>query len=364
MTVNPFEPFLQFGDSVNEITDSYHALVARNSPTPLYLSLPTAEQEKARNIAQRSQIKSYTDVLHFGLDAQEDVKAFANHLFSQMKRADSDKINTILHAIVTQLQQIEPDQLKLETGGFFKRLFKNKRQESIQQTISFYKRLSKQVDRLAIELKHSQQDLLREDEHLNELYIKNKQHFMHINVFIAAIELKLQELRDITLPNLQQDIAISDDMFMQQSIADLQQAIEWLDRRKYDLEISREITMQAVPQIRTSQLTNRMLMEKINSSVLATIPLWQTQISTILSLGHQTRLQQTERRLEQISDQMIKTNMHSVHHVSGSYEDNLEDFKQTQNSLVTTILDVVNTTIKQPTIEGQAEKKMRRFERK
>ena len=338
MTDNPFEPFLQYGENVKEMTESYMALVARNSPTPLYLSLPEREQALAKSIAESSDIRTYTDALNFGMEAQEKVKAFSNLLFTNMKKADTEKINSILHSLVQQLQQIDPNRLKPIENGFFKRLFK-KSTTTIQQTVSNYKRLSKHVDRLAIELEHAKQDLQREHDRLNTIYEKNKQHFMHLNVFIAAIELKLQQLQEVALPQLQEEVSLQDDMFGKMSVSDLEQAIEWLDRRKYDLEISREITLQAAPQIRMTQATNQMLIEKIQGSVLATIPMWQTQIATILSLGHQTRIQQTQKRIDSLSEQMLDTNVQAAHFVS--QEEQIDHLKETQQSLVETILQVV-----------------------
>lgn len=360
MAENPFEPFLQQGENVDEMAATYTTLLARNSPTPLYLSLPEKEQSLAKSIAERSVVRTYTDAINFGMDAQENVKGFANLLFSQMKKADSEKINRILHSLVDQLQQIDPEQLLPAQKGFFRRLLPKRSPASIQQTVSNYKRLSKYVDRLAIELSHAKQDLQREHERLNNIYEKNKEHFMQLNVFIAAIELKLQELRDVTYPQLKQDIQVRDNMFEEMSVRDLEQAIEWLDRRKYDLQISREITLQAAPQIRMTQITNEMLMDKIQGSILTTFPLWQTQIATILSIGHQTRLQQTEARLEKVNEQMVETNVKNVQFVS--QEQQIETFKETQSSLVETIYETLaNSAEERNDILEQQPKKTHRY---
>lgn len=357
MTQNPFDAFLQFGENVHEMAESYSTLVARNSPTPLYLSLPAHEQQQAQQIANRSVVRTYTDAIAFGLDAQESVKTFSNLIFSQMKKADSDKINRILFSLVEQLQQIDPDRLKPASGGLLKRLFQKQSSSSLQQTISNYKRLSKQVDRLAIELTYAQSNLQQEHEKLQSIYVRNKEHFMRLNVFIAALELKLQQLRDVTLPQLRAETAVRDDLFADMSVRDLEQAIEWLERRMYDLQVSREITLQAAPQIRMMQATNQLLIEKIQGSVLATIPMWQTQIATILTLGHQTRLQQTQHRIDELSEQMLHTNVASVQQLSK--EEQIEELKETQSSLVETILDVVHTKLDE---QEQKPKKTRRYQ--
>lgn len=343
MTQNPFEAFLQYGENVQDMTESYAMLIARNSPTPLYLSLPDKEQALARGIFEQSNIKTYTDALNFGKEVQESIKTFADHLFSQMKKADSEKINQILFHLVDLLQQIDPDRLKPAETGFFKRLLHKRSNATIQQTVSNYKRLSKQVDRLAIELQHANLELQKEHERLNMIYEKNKQHFMNINVFIAAIELKIQQLREVTLPQLKSDISVRDDMFHSMSVQDLEQAIEWLDRRKYDLEISREITLQAAPQIRMTQETNQMLIEKIQGSILSTVPMWQTQIATILTIGHQSKLQQTQSHIERLSGQMLDTNVKNVQVLSK--DEQINSLKETQSSLIQTILQVVSNAV-------------------
>ena len=336
---NPYEPFLQYDKSVEEMTTSYNTLVTRQSPTPLYLSLPDKEQSQARAIAEKSVVRNYADAINFGMNVQEDVKAFANQLFSKMKKADSEKINRILHQLVNQLNQIEPERLQPKQSNFIKRLFSRNYASSIQQTVSQYKRLSKQVDRLAIELKHAQQDLLKDIDQIHFIYEQNKTHFMQLNVYIAAIELKLHDLQACTVPQQPLSLVDNDDIFSIESNHDVEQAIEWLDKRKYDLEISREITLQAVPQLKMMQQTNELLIEKISSSVLATIPMWQTQIATILTMGHQTKLQSTQARIDRMNEQMHETNIQSVKQVFN--EVSIDELKTTQRSLVDCILDTI-----------------------
>ena len=356
MTANPFEQFLQYGENVKEMHDVYGQLVQRNSPTPLYLALPKEEQQRAREIAASSEVTGYADVINFGMEAQQDVKKFANLLYAQMRKADSEKIDGILHALVKHLDEIDPEQLKPKKTNFLQKLFKKNNASSIAHTVSLYKKLSKQVDRLAIELAHAQKQLLIENDKLDKIYEKNKEHFMHINVFIAAIELKLQELREITLPQQKAAQVERNELFESQSLQSLEEAIEWLDRRKYELEISREITLQTAPQIRLVQRTNRMLIEKINSSVLATVPMWQTQIATILTIGHQARIDKTEARMQQVNEQMLKTNIRSVQNVNQATSvDQINALKKTQTTLVDNIKQTLDVSTEQSEFINETE---------
>lgn len=150
------------------------------------------------------------------------------------------------------------------------------------------------------------------------------------------------------LPKLQVQTLESDDPMQKHKLQDLHMQIEWLDKRMYDLEISREISIQCAPHIRLIQQTNQMLIEKIQSSVMTTIPLWQSQISMLLSMNSQRRAMQSQQRLMDVSDELMRKNgkmmdvtARATRKQKGVSHSDIDRFKQTQLQLLKEIEDTL-----------------------
>lgn len=306
MTVNPFEAFASANSQSAETAKyEYETQLQNNSATPLFSALSRFDQKRAIKFAEDLNISSYEDVISFGLSAQQALKKFSSKLLLHVQRKDTSKVGEILFQLMDQLDQIDPDALIEKKSGLFGKFF-SKQTGSVQQTMSQYNRLSKHIDRLNIQLAHSQQGLLSDFSMLEELYKLNEEYFHEINVYIAAGEIKRQQIQDVILPSLQQKVRISENPMAKQELQDLHTSFEWLDRRIYDLEISREIAIQSAPQIRMIQQTHRMLIDKVQESIMTTIPLWQSQISMLLSLNHQRRASQAQERLMKASDELMR----------------------------------------------------------
>ena len=227
-----------------------------------------------------------------------------------------------------------------------------------------YNKLSKRIDRLSIQLSHTQSGLLADFQFLNELYKLNEDYFHEINVYIAAAEIKKQHVLDNILPKLEADLVASANPMQKQQLQDLHMQIEWLDRRMYDLEISRELAIQYAPQIRLIQQTNQMLIEKIQSSVMTTIPQWQSQISMLLSMNHQRRAMQSQQRLMDTSDELLRKNGKMIAITSkqsrkqGIQHADVDRFKQTQLQLLQDIEDALRVQATSNEKRNEIEHKM------
>ena len=225
--------------------------------------------------------------------------------------------------------------------------------------------MSVQIDRLSIQLLHSQKGLLSDINMLEELYRLNVEYYHNINVYIAAGQLKKQDMLKNQLPKLQNEAIEKNDLISKQRLNDLMQAIEWLDKRIYDLQLSREIAIQSAPQIRLIQQTNRLLVEKIQSSVLTTIPLWQTQISILVNINNQRRINMAGQKLMDVSDDMIRKNARmleasakeSKRHKSITHSD-IDTFKQTQLQLIDSIEETLRVQAESNVQQAEIEAKM------
>lgn len=306
MKSNPFDAFSSpESQSLETAKYEYETQLQNQSAAPLFSALSRFDQKRAIKLAEDLDTNNYEEVISFGLPAQQALKNFSSKLLLHVQRKDTSKVGEILFQLMDQLDQIDPDALIEKKAGLFGRLF-GKQTASIQQTMSQYNRLSKHIDRLNIQLAHSQQGLLSDLSMLEELYKLNEGYFHEINVYIAAGEIKRQNMQDVLLPALQQKAETSENPMVKQELQDFHTSFEWLDRRIYDLEISREIAIQSAPQIRMIQKTHQMLIDKVQESIMTTIPLWQSQISMLLSLNHQRRASQAQERLNKASDELIR----------------------------------------------------------
>lgn len=356
---NPFDAFSRTGSSFAKgEVEKFEVQHASQSNTPIFSSLAENYQQHAMELARELNHEIYENVLTFGRTSQEKMTQFTSQLLKHTQRQDVNSTGKLLTDLLVELEKINPDALIQQEQGFIAKLFQ-KKQPSISELMSQYTRLKVRIDRLSIQLEHSQQQLLKEYNMLDSLYDLNEEYFHHINTFIAAAEIKIDQLLRIELKKFEEQARLSNDPLDQHAINDLHMQIEWIDKRKYDLEISREIAIQSAPQIRLIQQTGQMLIEKTQTSVMATIPLWQSQIAMLLSMNQQRRIAQSEQKLVRASEQLSRKNaaMYTAtkndttkqRAVSNA---DLERFRQTQLKLLRDIEETLS-------IQQQANDKLR-----
>ena len=341
MAENPFDAFTSpNSQSAEAAKGEYETQLQSNSATPLFLAMSQPEQKRALKLAEDLNVRKYEEVLSFGSSAQQALKKFSSRLLLHVQRKDTSKVGEILFQLMDLLDKIDPDALIEKKSGLFGKWF-GKQAGSVQQTMSQYNRLSKHIDRLNIQLAHAQQGLLSDFSMLEELYQLNEEYFHEINVYIAAGEIKRQEIKEVILPSFQHRASTSDNPMIQQELQDVHMSLEWLDRRIYDLEISREIAIQSAPQIRMIQQTHQLLIDKVQESIMSTIPLWQSQISMLLSMGHQRRASQAQERLTKATDELMRkkaqlasTERKSGYKGTGISHADINHFKETQRKLL------------------------------
>ncbi|MEG0472139.1 MAG: toxic anion resistance protein [Solibacillus sp.] len=349
--INPFDAFTSSGSTdIQASREQFAVNVANNATTPLFTSLSTVSKQRAVHLAADLPIQQYEQILVFGLPAQEALKKFTSQMLNYIQRKDVSRVGEVLSDLMHHLEEIDPDALVEEEKGFFARIF-NRPKQSIQEIMTHYNKLSKRIDRLGIQLSHTQNGLLADYQFLNELYAVNEEYFQEINVYIASLEIKKQHLHEVILPTIQQELLENTDPFKQNELTDLHMQLEWLERRMYDLEISREVAIQYAPQIRLIQQTNQLLIEKIQSSIMNTIPLWQSQIAMLLSMNNQRRAMQSQQRLMDASEELLRKNGKMLESTAKgrkraavNHED-IDRFKQTQLRLLQDIEDTLRVQV-------------------
>ena len=210
--------------------------------------------------------------------------------------------------------------------------------------LSKYQKTGAQIDRISVKLDRSKNILLSDIVILEKLYETNKEYFQALNVYIAAGEIKLEEIHEKTIPELKKSAESSNDQMKFQEVNDMLQFAERLDKRLHDLKLSREITIQSAPQIRLIQNTNQALVEKIQSSIMTAIPLWKNQVAIALTLIRQRHAVEAQKQVSKTTNdlllknsEMLKTNTIETAKENERGLVDIETLKKTQANLISTL---------------------------
>lgn len=305
--------------------------------------LSEEDQEKARQLASQIPTGSYEAILTYGANAQTALSAFSNKMLDHVQSKDIGPVGDILKGLMTKLNELDPEDLQQEKPKGLRKLF-GKVQKSIQEMMSKYTKLSTQIDRIGVQLEHSKRGLVDDVKMLDELYEQNKTYFEALNVYIAAAEIKRDEIMNELLPKMRAEAEKSDDQMVVQEVNDMAQFVDRLEKRIYDLQLSRQITIQSAPQIRMIQQTNQTLAEKIQSSIMTAIPLWRNQIAIALTLNNQRRAVEAQKQVTSTTNELLLKNseMLKVNTIETARENErgiveIETLKITQENLISTI---------------------------
>ena len=311
-------------------------------PKRLVDTLPFENQTRVFELVKQIDPTDAQAMTLYGTQAQGKLSTFSHEMLSQVQKQDIGEVGQIINDLMQRLTLVSPDDLKEDTG-FFKRLF-GKVSRSIQETLSKYQKVSTQIDRISVQLEQSKNRLLKDVEMLEQLYAKNKDYFDAINIYIAAAELKLIQLKEETIPALKKQAEASGDQMDAQAVHDMVQFTDRLEKRMYDLQLSRQITIQTAPQIRLIQNTNQALAEKIQSSIMTAIPLWKNQIVITLALLRQKSAVDAQKQVTETTNTLLLKNSEmlkeSTIETARANEQGLidiETLKKTQENLMTAL---------------------------
>lgn len=319
--------------------------------------LTEEEQSKAKQLATQIPVGDYESILTYGATAQNELTKFSHQMLDHVQKKDIGPVGDILGDLMKKLNEINPEELNQKEKKGIRKLF-SKMNRSLQEVMTRYQKLSTQVDRIGIQLEHSKRGLVEDVRMLDKLYDQNKNYFKALNIYIAAAELKRDEIVQQVIPALRQKAEQSNDQMAFQEVHDMTQFVDRLEKRIYDLQLSRQITIQSAPQIRMIQQTNQTLAEKIQSSIMTSIPLWKNQIAIALTLNRQQKAVSAQRQVTATTNDLLLKNseMLKVNSIETAKENErgiveIDTLKKTQENLLSTI---------EETLQIQADGRMKR----
>lgn len=310
--------------------------------------LPAEQQETARELAKQIDITNTNAVLNFGSKAQEKIGNFSQTVLDHVQNQETGAIGKAINDLMFYLEESNPDELMGEDQNFLQRIFKRAKR-SIYETTAKYQKIGAQVDRISLQLEKQRNLLLEDNKMLGRLYDENLNYYEALNIYIAAGELRIHELRHEVIPAALAEAEESADQLLVQKVNDLNQFLNRLEKRVHDLRITRQITLQQAPQIRLIQNTNQALAERIQTSINTAIPLWKNQIVISLSLLRKQDAVAAQRRvsdatnemLERNSEMLKQTSIETAREADRAVVD-IETLQKTQTDLIETLQETLS----------------------
>lgn len=330
--------------------------------------LSAEEMERVKNIADSIDVNDSQVVVQYGVGAQTNISQFSDTILGEVRSKDTGYVGTILTDLVMKVKDINVD--GLGGGGFLSKIpIIGRLVNSVQRFIAKYDKLSVQIEKIVDDLDAARMQLLRDITMLDGLYEKNVEYLQELDVYIAAGQIKLKELRETVLPEMKAKAEETKDPMDAQKLQDFNQMLNRFEKKLHDLKLSRMIAIQTSPQVRLIQGNNQVLVEKIQSSILNTIPLWKNQIVIAISLFRQKKALELQKDVTKTTNDLLMKNSEMLK--DGSIEIakesergivEIETLKKVNNDLITTIEETLSIQEEGKKKRKQAEQELVKLE--
>ncbi|MFW3590706.1 toxic anion resistance protein [Staphylococcus caprae] len=301
------------------------------------------DKQKIETISQQIKPLDHEGLLQFGTNLQQSMSQFSHQMLDEVQSKDMGPVGDSLNQLMGKLKSVNPNDLDPNKQSKLKRLFRRTK-ASINEVFSRMQSVSSQIDRITVQLDKHKGNLTKDVELLDGLYDQNKKYFDDVTLYIAAAQRKKQQIQSETIPELQDKVQHSENQMDIQAVADMEQFVDRLEKRIYDLQLSRQIAIQTAPQIRMIQNVNQALAEKIQSSILTSIPLWKNQMAIALTLMRQRNAVSAQRAVTDTTNDLLTQNasMLKQNAIETATENergivDIETLKTTQSDIIETI---------------------------
>ena len=299
-------------DTRRQAPDDALALSTRQGERPAASASPADQlgQIDPRRVAELKALVDVTDaqaVLGYGLPAQSRIANFADSLLGDVRNKDAGAGGEALTGLLDKVRELDIDALSAGAGktripilGRFSNTF--------ERFAARYQKVATSIDRIVDALERSRMALLKDMTVLDKMFELNLEYIQQLDVYIAAGEQVVEELHTVKLPALEAEVAATSDVMAAQRLSDLRQATGRFERRIHDLKLTRMIAIQTAPQIRLIQGNDQNLVEKIQTSILTTIPLWKNQIVIAISLYRQQNAVELQKQVSDTTNELLAKN--------------------------------------------------------
>ncbi len=306
---------------------------------------PEQDQQQITALVAQIDLRDSNSIIFFGSKAQEQLTTVSDSMLEGVRNKDAGPAGTALNQMVTvlrgfNLEELDPN----KKPGFFARLFG--KASPLAKVVQEYETVRNQIDAISDALERHKTQLLTDIAALDRLYAANLDYFHSLELYIAAGEAKLIKVDAEELPALEREVAAGEDMVKAQNLRDLRASRDDLERRVYDLKLTRQVTMQSLPSIRLVQENDKSLISKINSTLVNTVPLWRQQLAQAITIYRSGQAAETVKAATDLTNQLLTANAENLRQANvqartqierGVFD--IETVKKANQTLIATIED-------------------------
>lgn len=326
--------------------------------------LTPAEQQMVNEFATKIDIENTNQILQYGAGTQKKMADFSDTALENVKMQDLGEIGDLITNVVGELRDFDAQ----DDGGRFFGFFK-KQSSKIENLKNKYDKAEVSIEKITDSLQQHQVRLLKDSAMLDKMYEQNLNYFKELTMYILAGKKKLEETRNGKLAELKNKAMLSGLPEDAQAARDLDEKCNRFEKKLHDLELTRTIAMQTAPQIRLIQNNDTVMVEKIQTTIVNTIPLWKSQMVLALGIAHSAEAAQAQRQVTDITNELLRKNAEMLHTatVETAKESergivDLETLQKTNADLIQTLDDVMRIQMEGRQKRQAAESEMRRME--
>ena len=327
--------------------------------------LTPEEQKMVNDFAVKIDIENTNQILQYGAGTQKKMADFSDTALENVKTQDLGEIGELISNVVGELKDFDVQ----EEGKFFG--FFRKQTSKIENLKNKYDKAQANVEKITDSLQQHQVRLMKDSAMLDKMYEQNLNYFKELTMYILAGKKKLEETRNGKLAEMKNKAALSGLPEDAQAARDLDEKCSRFEKKLHDLELTRTIAMQTAPQIRLIQNNDTVMVEKIQTTIVNTIPLWKSQMVLALGIAHSAEAAQAQRQVTDITNELLRKNAETLHMatVETAKESergivDLETLQKTNADLIQTLDDVMRIQMEGRQKRQAAEMEMHRMEEK
>ena len=325
--------------------------------------LAPEEQKMVNDFAAKIDIENTNQILQYGAGTQKKMADFSDTALENVKTQELGEIGELISNVVGELKDFDVQ----EEGKFFG--FFRKQTSKIENLKNKYDKAQVNVEKITDSLQQHQVRLMKDSAMLDKMYEQNLNYFKELTMYILAGKKKLEETRNGKLAEMKNKAALSGLPEDAQAARDLDEKCSRFEKKLHDLELTRTIAMQTAPQIRLIQNNDTVMVEKIQTTIVNTIPLWKSQMVLALGIAHSAEAAQAQRQVTDITNELLRKNAETLHMatVETAKESergivDLETLQKTNADLIQTLDDVMRIQMEGRQKRQAAEMEMHRME--
>ena len=312
-----------------------------------YDNLTDEEKKAIDKFNSEIDVYDQTQILQFGSAAQDKISKFSDSVLENVRTKDTGEVGELLGSLVSEIKSFDKALDDNSKRTLFEKLFSTAKKE-FDKLVAKYNTIEKNISNIEGGLEKDKLQMLKDINIFDTMYEKNLEYFKEISLYIIAGEKKIEELNTVELPKLKEIAKESGDHLDIQKVQDMEAIINRLEKKIYDLKTTRMISIQMAPQIRLLQNNDAELVEKIQSSITNTIPLWKNQMVLALGINNANRALKNQQAVSKLTNDMLKKNSETLKQGSIKIAEesekaivDIETIRKTNQDIIETIDKVI-----------------------